>query len=90
MPTTRFDIQDDLEEVQARLYRATGTMLTRKEIKAIISKIGSEQYDLIYQAIKSREKPLDDVIVEKVLSLSEDLGRGSDDLSERIDEITYG
>ena len=88
--TVKFDLKDDLEELQARLYLDTRKRLTKKEVLEIVFRVGLENYDLIVKEIQSKEQPLDDAVIQKVLSLTEDLGPGSEDLSSKVDEILYG
>ena len=88
--TVKFDLKDDLEELQARLYLDTRKRLTKKEILEIVFKMGLENYDLIVKSVRSREQPLSDETIKMVLSLAEDMGQGSEDLSSKVDEIVYG
>jgi len=90
MTTVKFDLHDDLEELQARLYLDTRKKLTKKEILELIFKMGLENYPMIVNHIRSHEHPLTKAVIKKVLSLARDLGEGSEDLSERVDEIVYG
>ncbi|MBD3159418.1 MAG: hypothetical protein GF309_11560 [Candidatus Lokiarchaeota archaeon] len=90
MSTVKFDLQDDLEELQARLYLDTGKRLTKKEILELVFRIGTENYDRIVSEIQAGEVPLTDETIQEILSLAEDLGPGSEDLSSRVDEIVYG
>lgn len=88
--TVKFDLKDDLEELQARLYLDTRKRLTKKEILEIVFRIGLENYDLIVKEVRLKELPLDDDTIKKILSLAEDLGQGSEDLSSKVDEVVYG
>jgi hypothetical protein len=88
--TVKFDLKEDLEELQARLYLDTRKRLTKKEILEIVFRIGLENYNLIVNEVRLKELPLDDETIKKVLSLAEDLGPGSENLSSRIDEVVYG
>jgi len=88
--TVKFDLQDDLEELQARLYLDTRNRLTKKEILELAFRIGLQNYDLIVKNVQSGEQPLCDETIQKVLSLAEDLGPGSEDLSSKVDEVVYG
>jgi hypothetical protein len=88
--TVKFDLKDDLEELQARLYLDTRKRLTKKEILELVFKMGLENYDLIVESLRSREQPLSDETIKKVLSLAEDMGKGSEDLSSKVDETIYG
>ncbi len=88
--TVKFDLKDDLEELQARLYLDTRKRLTKKEILEIVFRIGLENYELIVNEVRLMDYPLDDDIIQKVLSLAEDLGPGSEDLSSRVDDVVYG
>jgi hypothetical protein len=88
--TVKFDLKDDLEELQARLYLDTRKRLTKKEILEIVFRIGLENYELIVNEIRMMDYPLDDDVIQKVLSLAEDLGPGSEDLSLKVDDMVYG
>jgi hypothetical protein len=88
--TVKFDLKDDLEELQARLYLDTRKRLTKKEVLEIVFRIGLENYDLIVNEVRLMDYPLGDDVIEKVLSLAEDLGPGSEDLSSRVDDVVYG
>ncbi len=88
--TVKFDLKDDLEELQARLYLETRKRLTKKEILEIVFRIGLENYDLIVNEVRLMDYPLGDDIIQKVLSLAEDLGPGSEELSSRVDDVVYG
>ena len=90
MSTVKFGLHDDLEELQARLYLDTRKRLSKREILELVFRIGLEHYDLIVEEIKSAEQPLDDDTIKRVLSMAEDLGPGSEDLSSRVDEVVYG
>ncbi|MHA1881962.1 MAG: hypothetical protein ACTSUO_02840 [Candidatus Thorarchaeota archaeon] len=90
MTTVKFDLKDDLEELQARLYLDTRKRLTKKEILEIVFKMGMENYDLIVKYLQSNEQPLTDETIKKILSLTEDMGEGSEDLSSKVDDIVYG
>ena len=88
--TVKFDLKDDLEELQARLYLDTRKRLTKKEILEIVFRIGLENYELIVNEIRMMDYPLDDDVIQKVLSLAEDLGPGSEGLSLKVDDTVYG
>ena len=88
--TVKFDLKDDLEELQARLYLDTRKRLTKKEILEIVFRIGLENYELIVNEVRLMDYPLDDDVIQKVLSLAEDLGPGSEDLSLSVDDVVYG
>lgn len=90
MSTVKFDLKDDLEELQARLYLDTRKRLTKKEILEIVFRIGLENYELIVNEVRLMDYPLDDDVIEKVLSLAEDFGPGSEDLSSNVDDVVYG
>jgi len=86
----KFDLKDDLEELQARLYLDTRKRLTKKDILEIVFRIGLENYELIVNEVRLMDYPLDDDLIEKVLSLAEDFGHGSEDLSSSVDDVVYG
>ncbi|MBS3795980.1 MAG: hypothetical protein KGY80_13835 [Candidatus Thorarchaeota archaeon] len=90
MSTVKFDLQDDLEELQARLYLDTGKRLSKKEILELVFRIGTENYKRIVSEVQAGEVPLTDETIQEILSLAEDLGPNSENLSSRVDEIVYG
>ena len=90
MAVMRFDLQDKLEELQARIYLDTRKRPSKKELLELIFQIGLENYDLIIQRVLSNKKTLDKQTIKKVLSMAEDLGPGSEDLSLREEDIVYG
>ncbi|MFO7835079.1 MAG: hypothetical protein R6V83_00345 [Candidatus Thorarchaeota archaeon] len=90
MSTVKFDLQDDLEELQSRLYLDTGKRLTKKDILELAFRIGTENYNRIVSEVQAGEVPLTDETIQEILSLAEDLGPGSENLSSRVDEIVYG
>ncbi len=89
MTTVKFDLHDDLEELQARLYLDTRKRFTKKEILELVFKMGLENYDLIVKSLRPREQSLGDETIRTVLSLAEDMGLGSEELSSKADEILY-
>ncbi|TFG03526.1 hypothetical protein EU538_13200 [Candidatus Thorarchaeota archaeon] len=64
--------------------------MSKKEILELVFRIGMENYDLIVREVRSGETPLSDKTIQEILSLAEDLGPGSEDLSSRVDAIVYG
>ncbi|OLS21302.1 MAG: hypothetical protein HeimC3_36190 [Candidatus Heimdallarchaeota archaeon LC_3] len=89
MSTVKFDLQDELDEIQARVYLEKKIKLTKKEILELIFKIGLEQYEEILKRVDNRQQKIDDTLIEEILSLSEDFGVGSEDFSSKLDEILY-
>ncbi len=87
--TVKFDLQDDLEELQARIYLDTKKKLSKKEILELTFKIGSKNYDQIIHEIQQEESSLDDDIIESVLDFSDDYGEGTEKLSSQINKIVY-
>ncbi len=90
MSTVKFDFQDELEELQVRIFMDTRKKLSKKELLELIFQIGIENYDKIVKRVLSSKRPLDNKTIKKVLSMAEDLGPGSEDLSLRVDDIVYG
>lgn len=88
--TVKFDLQEDLEDLQARLFLDTRKKLTKKEILELVFRIGSQRYDLILREVQAGVIPLSDETIQNILSLAEDLGPGSEDLSSRGEEALYG
>lgn len=87
--TVKFDLHDDLEELQARIYLDTKKKLSKKEILELVFRIGAQNYDQILKALQPEEKSLDDQIIQSVLAYSEDFGEGTENLSSKVDAIVY-
>ncbi len=87
--TVKFDLQEDLEELQARIYLDTKKKLTKKNILELAFKIGAKNYEEIIQEIQQEKAPLNDGIIESVLKLATDFGEGSEKLSSQINKVTY-
>lgn len=88
--TVKFDLHDELEELQARIYLDTKKKLSKKELLELVFHIGAQHYDLILKTLQSEETPLDDQIIQTVLAYSEDFGEGTEKLSSKVDQIVYG
>ena len=87
--TIKFDLQDQLNEIQARIYLEKKIKLSKKEILEIIFTIGLEQYEEILKRVENQQQKIDSSLIEGILSLSEDFGEGSENLSNEIDDIIY-
>ena len=89
--TVKFDLQEDLDELQARIFLDTRKKLSKKEVLELVFRIGVQNYEKILEMfLLSEEHPLDDETINQVLSLAEDFGPGTEELSSQIDEIVYG
>ena len=89
MSTVKFDLQEDLEELQARIYLDTKKKLTKKDILELVFKIGAKNYEEIIQEIQQEKAALNDDIIKSVLKLVTDFGEGSEKLSSQINKVTY-
>ena len=87
--TVKFDLQEDLEELQARIYLDTKKKLTKKDILELTFKIGAKNYEEIIQEILQVKAPLNDNIIESVLNFVSDFGEGTEKLSSQINKVTY-
>jgi hypothetical protein len=87
--TVKFDLQEDLEELQARIYLDTKRKLSKKEILELTFRIGAKNYEELIQEIQQEKSPLTDDIIESVLTLTTDFGEGTEKLSSQINKITY-
>jgi len=88
--TVKFDLHEDLEELQARIYLRTKIKLTKKEVLELVFRIGTRNYEQIINEIKPQGSKLDDKTIESILDLVEDFGSGTEKLSTQVDEIVYG
>ena len=89
MSTVKFDLKEDLEELQARIYLDTKKKLTKKDILELVFKIGAKNYEEIIQEIQQEKAALNDDIIKSVLKLVTDFGEGSEKLSSQINKVTY-
>ena len=87
--TVKFDLKEDLEELQARIYLDTKKKLTKKDILELVFKIGAKNYEEIIQEIQQEKAALNDDIIKSVLKLVTDFGEGSEKLSSQINKVTY-
>ena len=89
MSTVKFDLQEDLEELQARIYLDTKKKLSKKDILELAFRIGAKNYDQLINEIQQNQTPLNDNIIESILNLASDFGEGTEKLSSQINKITY-
>jgi len=87
--TIKFDLQEDLEELRARVYLSTKVKVTKKELLEIVFRVGMKHIPQILEEIKPQKTTLDDKTIESILELAEDFGPGTESLSSRVDEIVY-
>ncbi len=87
--SVKFDLQEDLEELQARIYLDTKKKLTKIDILELTFKIGAKNYEEIIQEILQVKAPLNDNIIESVLNFVSDFGEGTEKLSSQINKVTY-
>ena len=87
--TVKFDLQEDLEELQARIYLDTKKKLSKKDILELAFRIGAKNYDQLINEIQQNQIPLNDNIIKSVLELASDFGEGTEKLSSQINKITY-
>ena len=90
MATVKFDSQDELEELQARIYLDTKVKLTKKEILELFFKYGKSHYNEVIQEINSNQEDLTESEIEEILQLASDWGEGTDKSSEYVVKIIYG
>ena len=90
MSTVKFDLQDDLEEIKAKIYLDTHKKLTKKQVLELIFRIGKRNYEDILRELQTHNQPLSDKTVKQIHTLAEDFGSGTEDLSKRINELCYG
>ncbi len=88
--TVKFDLQEDLEELQARIFLSTKVKLTKKEVLELVFRIGAKDFQQIINEIKPQSNTLDNKTIESILELVEDFGPGTENLSGQVDEIVYG
>ena len=87
--TVKFDLQEDLEELQARIYLDTKKKLSKKDILELTFRIGAKNYEQMIQEIQREKNSLSDLIIESILDLAVDFGEGTEKLSSQINKITY-
>ena len=87
--TVKFDLQEDLEELQARIYLDTKKKLSKKDILELAFRIGAKNYEQLINEIQQRKTSLDDNIIESVLTFASDFGEGTEKLSSQVNRIVY-
>jgi len=87
--TVKFDLQEDLEELQARIYLDTKKKLSKKDILELTFRIGAKNYEQMIQEIQREKNSLNDLIIESILDSAVDFGEGTEKLSSQINKITY-
>ncbi|TXT53261.1 MAG: hypothetical protein BAJALOKI2v1_1090008 [Promethearchaeota archaeon] len=55
MSTIKFDKQDELNELIARIYLDTNKKFTKKDLLEIIFELGTEDYHALTEKIKNRD-----------------------------------
>ena len=90
MSTVKFDLQEDLDELQARIYLDTKRKLSKKDILELTFRIGAKNYEQLIKEIQRKETSLDDDVIESVLALVSDFGEGTEKLSSQVNKIAYG
>ncbi len=89
MSTVKFNLQEELEELQAKIFLETKRKFSKKELLELVFQIGAKNYTQIINEVKKESKPVTDELIQEILSLSEDLGKGSETLSLNVDKIAY-
>ena len=56
MPTIKFDRQDELDELIARIYLDTNKKFTKKDLLEIIFELGTQDYHALLNKIKHMDK----------------------------------
>ena len=91
MSTVKFELQDDLNELQARIYLATKKKLSKKEILELTFNFSKNNFDrLISLILEEDQGELNDNDIKDILSLASDLGKDTENLSSEVDDIVYG
>jgi len=89
--TVKFELQDDLNELQARIYLATKKKLSKKEILELTFNFSKNNFDrLISLILEEDQGELNDNDIKDILSLASDLGKDTENLSSEVDDIVYG
>ena len=82
MSTVKFDLQEDLEELQARIYLDTKKKLSKKDILELAFRIGSNNYEQLIHEIQQEKSSLTDSVIESVLATVNDFGEGTEKLTD--------
>ena len=86
--TVKFELQDDLNELQARIYLATKKKLSKKEILELTFNFSKNNFDRLISLILEEEQgELNDNDIKDILSLTSDLGKDTENLSSEVDEV---
>ena len=90
MSTVKFDLQTDLEELQARIYLDTKKKVTKKDILELTFKIGAKNYNRLIEEIEKEDQSISLEKVNEILINAMDFGEGTENLSRDVDAILYG
>jgi hypothetical protein len=85
----KFDLQSDLEELQARIYLETKKKLTKKDILEMTFKIGAKNYNQLINEIERKNQSISSEAIEDLLQQTFDFGEGTENLSEEVDLTLY-
>lgn len=88
--TLKFDSQDELEELQSRIYLDTKVKLTKKEILELCIKYAKKHYNELIKDMTFNQEELTPDEIDEILNLATDWGEGTEKLSQQVDEILYG
>ena len=90
MATVKFDSQDELEELQARIYLDTKVKLSKKEILELFFKYGKNHYNEVIKEINLNQEDLTESEIDEIFQLASYWGEGTERTSENVDTILYG
>jgi len=89
--TVKFELQQDLDELQARIFLATNKKLSKKEILELTFNFGKKNFDRLISLILEEEQgELNENDINEILTLTSDLGKGTENLSNEVDDVVYG
>ena len=87
--TVKFELQDDLNELQARIYLGTKKKLSKKEILELTFNFSKNNFDRLISLILEEEQgELNDNDIKDILSLTSDLGKDTEKKLDFFDEDT--
>ena len=91
MSSVKINNKDRLDRLAAKILLKTGKKYTQQELLSLCVQIAEEDIDEFIKKIVKRQKIWTKEEIEKLKKrITTDLGEGTENLSQQVDEILYG
>ena len=89
MSVLRFADIKTLKEIQAKIFLQTNLSLTQQEILELSVGVIAENIDLLVDRVLAGTRVFSDDEIKQILAKATHWGKGTENLSESIDETVY-